>query len=307
MSNMLDTIWNLLFDADEAQKYHQDPEGYLEETGLDQCDPAELQELFVLANEKGPVNQGATVSVGGNQAVAPHAAPPPPPLDPTMPASEAIAQTVNYYVTNTTTTNVDDRDTNVDSSVNTNVLAGDGADIALDIDNDTNTASGDGAVATDENDGNIITGGADGAIVSEDSNLDGNFNTGSADGAVFADDSDLQGVGTGSGDVSVVDLDFENSGDVDLDDVNLGQNITDNSIEDSYNDNSVTDSYNSTTDDHSVTDSYNTDNSVDDYSYTDNSVDDSYNEQSQVGDDSFDDQQVQESFNDEGADLADQI
>ena len=69
MTNPIEAIWNLLFKDGEAEKYNEDPEQYLAETGLDHCDPAELHDLVVMAYEKGPVNQGATVSVGGNQSV----------------------------------------------------------------------------------------------------------------------------------------------------------------------------------------------------------------------------------------------
>ena len=103
MSNPIEAIWNLFFRPGEVEKYQENPAQYLEETGLDQCDPAEMHELVVMAYEKGPVNQGATVNVGGNQAVggssqstgrmtAPASPPPPPPLDPTLPPAEASSR-----------------------------------------------------------------------------------------------------------------------------------------------------------------------------------------------------------------------
>ena len=69
MSNPLESIWNLLFGPGEAQKYQENPAEYLAETGLDEYEPAELHDLVVMAYEKGPVYQGASVNVGGNQAV----------------------------------------------------------------------------------------------------------------------------------------------------------------------------------------------------------------------------------------------
>lgn len=69
MSNPLEAIWNLFFSPEAAAEYQENPQEYLAETGLDQCDPAEINELVALAYEKGPVNQGATVNVGGNQGV----------------------------------------------------------------------------------------------------------------------------------------------------------------------------------------------------------------------------------------------
>ena len=69
MSNPLESIWNLLFGPGEAEKYQENPAEYLAETGLDEYEPAELHDLVVMAYEKGPVYQGASVNVGGNQAV----------------------------------------------------------------------------------------------------------------------------------------------------------------------------------------------------------------------------------------------
>jgi hypothetical protein len=306
--NPIQAIWNLLFSEGEAERYAENPDAYLQETGLDQCDPAELHDLVVMAYEKGPVYQGANVNVGGNQGVggssqsagpgggssgpgpstAPSAPPPPPPLDPTLPPAEALQQTINYYVTNTTTTNVDDRDTNVDSSVNTNVFAEDGSEVDLDIDNETNTASGDGAVAAGDDATGVATGagavaagedinapvntGENSGILADESNIEGNA---LGDGNQVISDS--EGVATGSGDASSVDVDFDNSGDVDLEDVQFGQgNTQDDSVE-------INDSFN-------VTDSLNQDNDF---------IDDSLNQQSQVGDESFNDQEVDESFNNE--------
>src|SRR5829696_8006113 len=155
MSNPLEAIWNLFFSPDAAAEYKENPQEYIDENGLGQCDPAEINELVALAFEKGPVNQGATVGAGGNQSVGGSsqsggwsggggggaAPPPPPPLDPNLPPAEALEQTINYYITNNTTTNVDDRDTNVDSSVNTTVVTDEG-DVTLgDIDTETTTAS----------------------------------------------------------------------------------------------------------------------------------------------------------------------
>jgi hypothetical protein len=272
-----------------------------------------------MAYEKGPVYQGASVNVGGNQAVggssqgpaapAPASPPPPPPLDPSLPPAEALEQTVNYYITNSTTTNVDDRDTNVDSSVNTNVIAEEGSDLALDIDTETNTASGDGAVAAGEDAIGNATG--DGAVAAGD-DINAPVNTGTVDDSILADESsfdgvavgednqvinDSAGVATGGGDAYYSDDDVNTdvqiqneSGELDLENVNFGQgNSIDDSNTDSFNE-TATDSFNqTTTDSFNATDSFNNDN---------DGIDDSFNEQSQVGDDSFAEQDVDQSFND---------
>jgi hypothetical protein len=320
MANVVEAMWNLLFKQGEQEKYQENPKEYLEETGLDECDPTELYEAVVMAYEKGPVYQGASVNVGGNQGVggssqsagssgaapgpAASAPPPPPPLDPTLPPAQALEQTINYYVNNTTTTNVDDRDTYTDSSQT--VQVGEGGYVGeIDLDNETVTASGDGAVAAGEDVYGAATG--DGAVAAG-GDINAPVNTGTNTG-IIAEDSHFENVAvgdynqqindstaaaTGGGDATYsdddVNVDINASGsNVDLENVNFGQ---DNVIDDSEQ---YTDSFN-TTDSFNQTDSFNT--AVD---TTTTNVDDSYNEQSQVGDDSFDHQQVHESFNEPAA------
>lgn len=268
-TNPLEAIWSLLFKEGEADTYKADPDGYLRDTGLDQCDAGEINELVTLAYEKGPVSQGATVS-GASTGPAPQA-PPPPPLDPSLPASQAIQQTVNYYVDQST--HVDDRDTYVDSSINTQVNAGHGSDIDLDFTNETTTASGDGAVA------------AGGDI--EDSVV----NTGSIEDSVVAG-RDVSGNTIGDGNISIGD-------DNNLDNVAFGDGNT-QVQDDSFTDNSVHDSFNT---DNSINDSFNTDNSFTDNS-VDNSVDfdDSFNREVEVND-SFNDNSVTETTTDVDVDV----
>ena len=219
---------------------------------------------------------------------------------------------MNYYVTNSTTTNVDDRDTNVDSSVNTNVIAEEGSDLELDIDSETNTASGDAAVAAGDDAIGNATG--DGAI-SAAGDINAPVNTGTVDDSILADESSFEGVAvgennevindstnvaTGSGDVSDDDVNTDveilnESGELELENVNFGQgNSIDDSTTDSFNETETnTDSFNETATDsfnETATDSFNNDN---------DGIDDSFNEQSQVGDESFNDQEVDQSFNDE--------
>jgi hypothetical protein len=291
-TNLIDKIWDLLFKPGEAEKYQENEQEYLEENGLLDCDPADIQEAVVMAYEKGPVNLGATTTVGGNQAVggssqsagggggyAPSSPPPPPPLDPTLPPQQAIEQTINYYVTNNTETNVDDRDTYTDSSVNTNVVADEVDGLTIDVENDTTTASGDGAVAAGEDsDLDGVNTGERGSAIGGDNT--GVVNTGDNEG-IITDDGSVEGnaigdgntvisdstnVATGSGDVNDDDLDVDvvSAGDVSLDGVAFGDDATidqsvDNSVdyEDSFNtDNSIDyeDSFNTTN-----TDSFNTD------------------------------------------------
>jgi hypothetical protein len=259
MSNPIDTIWSLLFKPEEADKFKEDPEGYMAETGLDQYEPEEVHELVVMAYEKGAVDQGAQVTVAAAPAPAP-------PMDPTLPAGEALRQTVNHYVTEShTTTYVDDRDTNVDSSVTNQISAGDNADIDLDIDNETNTASGDGAVAAGEISDSVV-------------------NTGEVSDSILANDSDLENTVVGDDNVQI----NAGEGEVDLENVNFGDNGTidnsDNSINDSFNtDNSIEDSFNDNSD-NSVEDSFNDNSETTDNS--DYSNEDSYNDNSDTTEDS---------------------
>jgi hypothetical protein len=224
MSNPVEAIWSLLFQPGEAERYEQNPEEYVHETGLDQCDPEELHDLVVMAYERGPVNQGASVGtsqhVGGSSQSAGggHSSPPPPPpLDPSLPPAQALAQTINYYVENTSVTNVDDRDTFTDSSVHTNVLAEEGSTVDVDVDNETNTASGDGAVAAGDDIEGVATGdGAvaagddiegvatgDGAVAAGD-DIEAPVNTGTNTG-IIAEDSDIEGNALGDGNQVISD------------------------------------------------------------------------------------------------------
>jgi hypothetical protein len=337
-TNLVDKIWDLLFKPGEAEKYQENEQEYLEENDLLDCDPADIQEAVVLAYEKGPVNLGATTTVGGNQAVggssqsaggggggyAPSSPPPPPPLDPTLPPQQAIEQTINYYVTNNTETNVDDRDTYTDSSVNTNVVADEVDGLSIDVDNETTTASGDGAVAAGENsdlDG-VNTGERGSAIGGDNSGV---VNTGDNEG-IITDDGSVEGnaigdgntvisdstnVATGSGDVSDddQDVDIVSAGDVNLDGVAFGDGSevdqsVDNSIdyEDSFN-TTNTDSFNtdaSTTNTDSFntenTDSFNTDVTTEQDFSTDveTNYDDSFNTASVLTEDSFNTETVED-------------
>jgi hypothetical protein len=315
MANVVEAIWNLLFKPGEQEKYQDNPQEYIEDTGLAECDPAELYEAVVMAYEKGPVSQGASVNVGGNQGVggssqsaggaggyAPSAPPPPPPLDPTLPPAEALEQTINYYVTNTTTTNVDDRDTYTDSSQT--VQVGEGGQVGdIDLDNETTTASGDGAVAAGDDVEGAATG--DGAVAAGD-DINAPVNTGTVDDSILADESTFDGVAVGEGNQVIsdstnvatgggsvsdddVDVDLVSAGDVSLDEVNFGQgNTIDQSTSTEYNDSFNTENTDSFNTDNSVTntDSFNTDASTNDSFNTDASTNDSFNTEESFNTDS---------------------
>lgn len=152
---------NLFFGPEaEYERFQENPEPYLAEAGLSNVTAGEMHEALVLACEAPVVDQGAQVSVGGNQTTAPTVAPTPPPLPPApaypeMPATEYVTNVHEYYVTNETITNVDDRDTSIN---NTNVVnAEEGSTVTIDQET---AVSGDGGVSNTGSieDSQIITG-----------------------------------------------------------------------------------------------------------------------------------------------------
>jgi hypothetical protein len=112
--------------------------------------------------------------------------PPPPTPDPGADPIEQLVQQINYYtnIVNTTTQNIDDRDTTVDASVNQNVTAF--GDVNQDF--DTDIVSGDGAVNNEGNNAQINTG--DEAIQVGDDVNDSTLNTGNVGGSVTGDNQD---------------------------------------------------------------------------------------------------------------------
>ena len=173
--SVIDMLLDLFQDEDEQAEFQEDPAGYLDEHG-----PEGLTAEDILAAMPGvcaglPPDQadavraayglpGAGGSGGGaaqaaagtaSQAVATHAAtaPAPPTPDPGGDPLEQVLEQINYFttVTNVThqsfedndVTNIDDRDTTVDNSVNQDITAF--GDVTQDFDNDV--VSGDGAVA----------------------------------------------------------------------------------------------------------------------------------------------------------------
>lgn len=205
-TNLVDVLRKLFFSPEETAKYMADPEGYLEDEGVEDASYEEINEAVALVCS-GPVSQGAVVtggnaaanvgspggvassgvssgaSGGGAQTMSPPTAPPPPPPPPAdMSPQEAMEQVINYYVTEVSNvTNVDDRDTYTDNSANTVVNADHGSDVDITNDNDTVTASGDGAVAAGEDVKGAATG--DGAVAAGE-DIEGDVNTGTNSGVV---------------------------------------------------------------------------------------------------------------------------
>lgn len=196
-------------------------------------------------------------------------------------AVQQLHHVVNHYsYTSTTTTEVDDRDTIVDQSVNQNIWA-DG-DVRQWFDNDSVVASGDRAVAA-----------GDDVDMEDSNNIEDSYNTDNS-----TDNSEDNSIRAG-GDVNIgneetdIDDSFNTDLDVDIEDsFNDNSDNSDNSVNDSFNDNS--DNSEETEIDVEIEDSFN-DNSVDN---TDNSettevdIEDSFNEtDTEIS--------VEESFNEE--------
>ena len=242
-------------------------------------------------------------------------------------AVQQLTHILNHY---SYTSEVDDRDTIVDQSVNQNIWA-DG-DVEQYFDNDAVIASGDDSVAAGD-DANVANGDdsiAAGGDVDQDNSEDNSTNIdvdGDADIEIGSDDTTVKD--SFNEDNDGIDVDgIANSVDVDKttneDSFNEETNLDiDKSVNDSYNpdlevDHSINDSYNQETDlevDNSVNDSYNPDLEVDhsiNDSYNpdlevDHSINDSLNSEFEVDNSVNDSFNPEESFNDEATTIEDNI
>jgi hypothetical protein len=212
--SVIDMLLDLFQDEDEQAEFQEDPAGYLDEHG-----PEGLTAEDILAAMPGvcaglPPEQadavraayglpgaggsgGAAQAAAGtaSQAVATHAAtaPAPPTPDPGGDPLEQVLEQINYFttVTNVThqsyedndVTNIDDRDTTVDNSVNQDITAF--GDVTQDFDNDV--VSGDGAAAA--GDGSQVNTG-DGAVQAGGDITDATIATGDVEGSVTGDVED---------------------------------------------------------------------------------------------------------------------
>lgn len=218
MQQTIQTLYHFIlkmFTDPSFAKEHQDVKEALKEYGHEDITPEEMHQAMALVCDELPpaqaqqlssylqqqasfqgdsggtasgsfnVNQGGSSAAGKAAAAGPTSAgagpvAPIPGEDPL----DAVAREINYItnnitnITETNTTNIDDRDTIVDNSVRQSINAG--RDVHLDQDITNNTASGDGAVAgevagnvnTGQNSG--IVGDASGARVT---NVDGDGNS----------------------------------------------------------------------------------------------------------------------------------
>lgn len=173
-TSLIDFLLSLLQDPGARQEFLDNPDDYLAECGIDHVSAADLHDALLLMQESQDASFDRDFNSGGNSVTV--ATPPPPPAGDDH---EDAVQYLNNYITHNY---VDDRDTNIDASVNQQIDT-DGGDFDQTIDIDPTVASGDGAVAAggDIEDSNIATG--------EDS-VAGEGNIVGNEGSVIGDDNE---------------------------------------------------------------------------------------------------------------------
>lgn len=191
VTSLFDFIQDLLFDREAREDFERDPEEYLRDHDLEDVTAEEVYEAFLLVYDGLPANVAKqigsfdrTVSAGSGRVTtnqyAETSAPHLPLAEPRHGETEleAAIRQVSYITNNYSTTEVDDRDTILDNSVNQQIFAKGDVDLDQTFDNDPIVASGDGAVAA----GDDITG----RVVTGDDNVVGDDNVLAADGGVAA-------------------------------------------------------------------------------------------------------------------------
>jgi hypothetical protein len=198
--SLFDTLLGIFTDDDTNTEFNQNPEGFLNQNGLGNVTSQDIEAemprvLEAIQGNSGGATQGGAASFAGSGNVT--LPPPPAPSGGEGGGYEGglsgAIESINHYtsVYNETNqsfqdndvTNIDDRDTTVDASVNQNITAF--GDVTQDFDNDV--VSGDGAVAAGDN-AQVNTG--DGAVQAGDDIEDSNVVTGTVEDSVLADDID---------------------------------------------------------------------------------------------------------------------
>ena len=198
--SLFDTLLGIFTDDDTNTEFNQNPEGFLNQNGLGNVTSQDIEAemprvLEAIQGNSGGATQGGAASFAGSGNVT--LPPPPAPSGGEGGGYEGglsgAIESINHYTnvyneTNLSSedndvTNIDDRDTTVDASVNQNITAF--GDVTQDFDNDV--VSGDGAVAAGDN-AQVNTG--DGAVQAGDDIEDSNVVTGTVEDSVLADDID---------------------------------------------------------------------------------------------------------------------
>lgn len=188
-TSLLDWILDLLRDPDARAEFAADPQAYADRNGFENLSANDVYDTLCLIGD----NQSAGYDHrgGGGEHY-------PPPAHPRHGGEDATSY-LNNYITNNYTS-IDDRDTNIDSSVHQNIDT-DGGDFEQTIDNDPVVASGDGAVAAggDIRDSTLTTG--EGNVVGDGNHaVTGHDNTtafGSGDATTSSFDHARFGDGSG--------------------------------------------------------------------------------------------------------------
>ncbi len=179
-SNLIDLILRLLKDPAALAEFQQNPDAVLAACGASNVSPEDVHDALVLADDKDDDNHNNNNNNnnkddnGGHHG---HHVPPPPHAEPGESDHDAAVRYIKEYVTNNY---VDDRDTNIDNSVNQQIHT-DGGDVDQLIHTTSTTASGDGAVAAaGDIDGSQVTTGDDNQIgdgnIRGDGNVQGDHN-----------------------------------------------------------------------------------------------------------------------------------
>jgi hypothetical protein len=184
-NNLIDLILRLLNDPEALAEFKANPDAVLASCGATDVSPADVHDALVLTDDEHH-----------------HTSPPPPPPHPHHGETEhaAAIRYINSYVTNNY---VDDRDTNVDNSVNQQIDTG-GGDLDQNIHTSSVTASGDGAVAAGGDiDGSQVTTGNNNQV--GDHNIKGDGNVQGRDNQVASGDHNTTAFGTGAANSADID------------------------------------------------------------------------------------------------------
>ncbi len=196
-SNLIDLILRLLKDPAALAEFQQNPDAVLAACGASNVSPEDVHDALVLADDKHDDNDHNKDDNGGHHG---HHVPPPPHAEPGESDHDAAVRYIKEYVTNNY---VDDRDTNIDNSVNQQIHT-DGGDVDQLIHTTSTTASGDGAVAAaGDIDGSQVTTGDDNQI--GDGNIRGDGNVQGDDNHVVSGDHNTTAFGSGAANNATID------------------------------------------------------------------------------------------------------
>jgi hypothetical protein len=200
-SNLIDLILRLLKDPAALAEFQQNPDAVLAACGATTVSPEDVHDALVLADDNADdKDNGDDDNGGGGNGGHHHHVPPPPHPHPGESEHDAAVRYIKEYVTNNY---VDDRDTNIDNSVNQQIHT-DGGDVDQIIRTTSSTASGDGAVSAAGNiDHAAVTTGDDNQI--GENNIRGDGNVQGDRDHVVSGDHNTTAFGSGAANSATVD------------------------------------------------------------------------------------------------------